>query len=94
MRLKTITDEQLLEAAKTNHSYAALMRALHIKFSEGNWGSLKIRVATLNIDTSQWKGQRHGRGGMFGQAKPLLFGPNIFLHCPDRFKKRLIAEGI
>jgi hypothetical protein len=92
MRLKTITNEQLLQAAKSNHSYAAIMRSLRIKPSEGNWRSLKVRMAELNIDTSNWKGSHHGTGGT--KPKPLVLAANTPLTSPDRFKKQLIAKGI
>ena len=92
MRLKNITDQQLLEAAKTNHSYAAIMRFLNIKPSEGNWRSLKIRIQSLQIDTSNWKGVAHGTGG--NKSKPLILAPNTPLSSSDRFKKQLIAKNI
>lgn len=92
MRLKTITNEQLLQAANLHHSYAAIMRYLHIKPSEGNWYSLKLRMAELNIDTSSWRGVGHGTGG--NKPKEIILGPNVPLSSSSRFKKQLIANGM
>ncbi len=61
-RHRTWTDEQFIKAVRRSRSIASVLRALGLKATGANYGTVHAHVARLKLDTSHWTGQGHLRG--------------------------------
>lgn len=61
MSSKTWTDDQFVDAVKVGFCKADVMRSLGLSISTGNYRVVDRNVKRLNLDTSHWTGQAHGK---------------------------------
>lgn len=95
------TDEQLVEAVKTNSSVHGVLRELGLKLSGGSNAAIKMRVRQLNLDTSHFTGKGWCRGDKHKELidkltyrlEDILVKDSTY-QCTHRLKNRLIAVGL
>lgn len=63
------TDEQIIEAVLESESLSGVLRFLNVRQGGGSFLSVKSRIVALNLDTSHFLGQAHGRGKSYPDRK-------------------------
>lgn len=63
------TKEQLEEAVANSFSYASVLKYLNIKLAGGSQSHWKRVIQKLDINTSHFTGQAHGKGKQSGRRK-------------------------
>lgn len=95
--MRTWTDEQMIEAVKSNNTIIGAIRALGLSTSPGNYQTVHSVVRRLGLDTAHWVGQRHltGKPRQIGTTIPL---DRILVENSDyasaKLRKRLISGGL
>ena len=56
------TEEDLINAVKKSKSIAEILRSLDLRQAGGNFNTIKIKIAKLNLDTSHFTGQLWSKG--------------------------------
>ncbi|QJR11149.1 hypothetical protein DSM104443_02221 [Usitatibacter rugosus] len=95
-RRRRWTDDALRIAVANNRSVAGTLRALGIRATGGNYGSVMRHVAALKLDVSHWTGQAHRRGckGNMTPTIPLTALLRRGSQCQsNKLRRRLLAEG-
>ena len=92
------TDDNFVEAVKSNVSVAGVLRMLELGLTGGNYQSVHCHVRRLKLSTAHWTGQGHlkGRTHNWTKKRPL---EEILVEDSDylkgsHLKKRLIREEI
>ncbi len=95
------TKEILEEAVKQSKSYADVMRQMGVKFTGGNHGHIKGKIADYGIDTSHFLGRKtncgdaHQGGPQRKSAKEILaLGKHGSISCKAfQWRRALIEVG-
>lgn len=96
-RHRTWTDRQFVDAVRDNYSIAGVLRALGLRVTGANYGTVHDYVARFKLDKSHWTGQGHRRG------KPNPWTPAAPLstvlvrgrrYSSSSLKRRLLNEGM
>ena len=95
MASKRYTDQQLRDLTPTCDSIAELLRLLGLSDKGGNYKTMILKIAKLNIDTSHFTGQAHNKGKVFTERQShsshhLYHGSTIKSYS---LKLRLIRDG-
>jgi hypothetical protein len=102
MRKRKWTDEQLIEAVKTNSSIMGVLKTIGLKLCGGSHTLVKMRIKQLNIDKSHFTGQGWCRGEKHKEyinrvikypLEQILVKDSTY-QCTHTLKKRLIREGL
>lgn len=59
---RNYTETDLITAVKNSKSIAEVLRALNLKEAGGNFKTIKIKIAKLNLDTSHFSGMLWSKG--------------------------------
>lgn len=81
-KYKNYSNNQIIEAVKESNSIASVLRKLNLVPTGGNYQTIKLKIAKLNLDTTHFTGQSWNKG-MF--TVPLNFKRNH-----QHIKKHLI----
>jgi hypothetical protein len=97
MRSK-ISDESFSKAIKENVSIAAALKSLGLTPNGASYRMVRIRIQSLDLDTSHILGQGHLKGKKNKWAKKIpmseILIENSSYSSMDRLKKRLVKEGL
>jgi hypothetical protein len=97
MRQKTWTDEQLIEAVRTSISVSAVIRALGLAVTGGNFQHMKAQFCRLGLDTSHFKGRGYLKGQHHSFSKPRPLSEILTRNSSfsrTKLRQRLIKEGL
>ncbi len=92
----TYTEQQLKDAIACSYSIAQVLAKLGIIPAGGNYHTIKLRIAKLNIDTSHFKSQGWNKGLNFpDRVRPLSdYLNNKQTIGSHRLRKRMLREGL
>ena len=87
-KLRTWTDDQLIDAVKESTSITKVVLKLGLVMSGGSHSLVKKRIKNLNLDTSHFKGQGWNKNNYkFKLEDALIKNSPYYTNC--QFKKRL-----
>src|SRR5260221_724516 len=97
-RVRSWTDEQLIEAVRTSFSYRAVIKKLRLIPAGGNYAQVQKRIAELRLDVAHFTGSRWN-AGLRGYRTNLSKKIDELLVIDSNFqsfklKKRLFQEGM
>ena len=97
MSKKSWTDEQLIDAVKSNKSIASVIRQIGLIPAGGNYVQIQARIKQLNLDTGHFTGKGWNIGLIFRPIPPrplkdLLVANSIYQSY--KLKQRLFAEKL
>lgn len=97
-KVRTWTNEQLIEAVKTSTSKRQVLNKLGLREAGGNYKQLDVYIKELNLDNTHFTGCAHTKGKKFA-FKPKIELKNILIenstyNCSNSLRKRLIIENI
>jgi hypothetical protein len=83
-KYRNYTDQDLVEAVKNSKSLSNVLRLLDLKQAGGNFNTIRIKIAKLNISTEHFTGQLWSKGKRIKDWKDFQHGKNL--------KKPLVKE--
>ena len=93
------TNEDFMLAVSSSHSYAQVLRKLHLRVAGSNYDTVKRKIIELNLDTSHMTGQGWNQGERYRplrERRPLedvLVQHSTFINA-NHLRERLLKEGI
>lgn len=88
-KIRTWTDQQLIDAVKNSTSVTKVVLALGLVMSGGSHSLVKKRIKDLNLDTSHFTGQGWNRKNYkYKLEETLVENSPYYANC--QFKKRLL----
>ena len=94
----TLTADEVVKftnAVATSISICEVIRKMRRAFHGSNYKWVKHWVAELQLDTSHWRGQRHGTSGrQLRLPWELILVENSVFKINARMKRRMIAENL
>ena len=103
MRLRTWTDEQMIEAVKNSFSIAGVLRKIGLEDTNAgsNYYTVKAAVARLNLDISHFSGRGHAKGKLgqvshstYSLEEVLIENSPYSCSSTTNLKRRLLREGV
>lgn len=94
------TDEQFIEAVKTNFSIRNVLKTLGLAPAGGSYKLFHARIKKLNLDTSHFTGQAYLKGKSHNRQNPNKISLSDILVKDSQYsntsnlRQRLIKEGI
>lgn len=61
-KYRRYTNDDLINAVKISYSISQVLKLLDLKAAGGNFESIKLKIARLNLDTSHFTGQLWSKG--------------------------------
>ncbi len=99
MKRTKYTQEQFVNAVKSNESIAGVLKELGLSpFGGGSYYKVKKYVKDLKLDTKHWMGQGHNKGKKYilktrKSLKEILVKHSSYTSS-YHLKRRLIQEGV
>lgn len=96
-KVRSWTDQQLIEAVKTSFSYRAVLLKLGLVPAGGNYRQVQGRIASLSLETNHFTGERWNVGQTYHtKSRPSI--ETLLVKNSDtqsyKLKQRLYEEGL